>query len=289
MIKDPDSIAEYIKDAFDKCGSKSGSICVAFSGGADSAVVLKAACEAAENAPFGPVQVYAVTFDTKLHPKADAAAAEKMAGQTGAEHYIIKVNELDNPAILSNPYDRCYLCKKYLFERLLEFAREKGSELVLEGTNADDLKAYRPGIRAVRELGILSPLAELGFTKKEVRECAAAMGLEDAAYRPSSPCLATRIPYNTEISFELLERIDEGEKWMRAEGFDVVRLRVHGDIVRIEIEKGKFDEFMRRSDEITDKMKSLGFVYVTLDAEGFRSGSMDAGIPEEIRQRESLF
>ena len=167
--------------------------------------------------------------------------------------------------------------KKYLFEYLLAYARSKGISRVLEGNNADDLKVYRPGIRAVRELGVSSPLAELGITKAEVREIAADMGLSSAS-RPSSPCLATRLPYGTEISFELLEKIDAGEQWMQEQGFAVVRLRVHGDILRIEIKKEQFAAFMQQADSVIRHMKELGFVYITLDMEGFRSGSMDVHI-----------
>lgn len=249
-------------------------VCVAFSGGVDSSVILRAACEAA--AAYGTT-VYAVTFETRLHPKADLPEAKRAAAKAGAVHHVIYVNELDNPAILDNPVDRCYLCKKYLFEHLLTFAREKGVDTVLEGNNADDLQVYRPGVRAVRELGVHSPLAELGITKAQVREIAAEMGLS-SANRPSSPCLATRLPYGTAISFELLERIDKGEQWMQQQGFAVVRLRVHGDILRIEIQKEQFAEFLAKSDIITAKMKELGFIYITLDMEGFRSGSMDVHI-----------
>ncbi len=265
MSKNSFRLVEHIK-SFGQ-----GNVCVAFSGGVDSSVVLKAACEAVKGSGG---KVYAVTFSTRLHPQADLEVARKAAAQIGAVHQIVEVNELDNPLILNNPVDRCYLCKKYLFEHLLTFAKENDAALVLEGSNADDMGVYRPGIRAVRELGVKSPLAELGITKAEVREMAVEMGLF-VAHRPSTPCLATRLPYDTEISFELLERIDCGENWLREQGFDIVRLRVHGDILRIEIEKEKFGDFLAQAAEITAKMQALGFVYVTLDVEGFRSGSMD--------------
>lgn len=261
-------LLEYMKNL----GSQD--LCVAFSGGVDSSVLLKAACEAA--ALHGR-RVYAVTFETRLHPKADLPAAKRVAAEAGAIHHVIEVDELDNPAILNNPVDRCYLCKKYLFEQLMAFAREKGIDTVLEGNNADDMKVYRPGTRAVRELGIKSPLAELNINKEAVREIAAEMGLSCAS-RPSSPCLATRLPYGTKIAFDLLEKIDAGEQWMQRKGFLVVRLRVHGDILRIEIEKEQFSEFLENAPEIVTKMKELGFSYVTLDMEGFRSGSMDIHI-----------
>lgn len=268
MIERMRQLLDYMREICRK------DVCIAFSGGVDSSVILKAACEAAAESG---TTVYAVTFETRLHPKADLPEARRTAAQAGAVHHVINVNELDNRAILNNPVDRCYLCKKYLFEHLLDFAREKGADTVLEGSNADDLLVYRPGIRAVRELGVKSPLAELGITKAQVREIAAEMGLS-SANRPSSPCLATRLPYGTEISFELLERIDTGEQWMQQQGFAVVRLRVHGDILRIEIPKEKFPDYMAQADAITAKMKELGFIYITLDMEGFRSGSMDVHI-----------
>ena len=246
-------LVNYMKGLGDK------DLCVAFSGGVDSSVILRAACEAA--AANGK-KVYAVTFETKLHPKADLPQAQKVAKEAGAIHHVIYVNELD---------------KKYLFQNLLTFAAEKGIDTIMEGNNADDLLIYRPGTQAVKELGVLSPLAELGITKAQVREIAADMGLSCAS-RPSSPCLATRLPYGTPISFELLARVDAGEQWLKEQGFPIVRLRVHGDILRIEIDKERFSDFIAMADKITAKMKELGFVYITLDAEGFRSGSMDVHI-----------
>ena len=252
-------LVNYMKELGEK------DLCVAFSGGVDSSVILRAACEAA--AANGK-SVYAVTFETKLHPKADLPQAQRVAKEAGAIHHVIYVNELDNEEMLNNPENRCYLCKKYLFQNLLAFAAEKGIDTIMEGNNADDLHVYRPGTKAVKELGVLSP---------QVREIAADMGLSCAS-RPSSPCLATRLPYGTPISFELLERVDAGEQWMKEQGFPIVRLRVHGDILRIEIEKERFADFIAMSDQITAKMKELGFAYITLDAEGFRSGSMHDGL-----------
>jgi uncharacterized protein len=260
---------EKLNEYMDKVCQKD--VCVAFSGGVDSSVILKAASEAART--YGTT-VYAVTFETRLHPKADLPQAKKVAKEAGAVHHIIYVNELDNEEMLNNPVNRCYLCKKYLFEHLLAYAREKGAETVMEGNNADDLLVYRPGTQAVRELGVLSPLAELGITKAQIREMAAEMGLSCAS-RPSSPCLATRLPYGTPISFDLLEKVDAGEQWMKERGFEIVRLRLHGDILRIEIPKDRFDDFAVVSDEAVKKLKSFGFTYITLDMEGFRSGSMD--------------
>lgn len=250
------------------CGND---VCVAFSGGVDSSLVLVMACEAA--AETGK-KVYAVTMDTALHPKADVEIAKKVLEKTEAVHEILTLNELTVPEIHNNPRNRCYLCKKALYTRMLDFAGEKGAETLLEGSNEDDLHVYRPGLQAVRELGVKSPLADCGITKAEVRALAAEYGIPTAD-RPSAPCLATRLPYGAEIDLELLRRIDEGEKYLRETGIRNVRLRVHGQVTRIEVDETSFPEAIARRKEITEHLKKLGFLYITLDLEGFRSGSMD--------------
>lgn len=246
-------------------------ICVAFSGGVDSSVILKIACQvgAAKNVP-----VYAVTFETKLHPKADLPIAREIAKEAGAIHHVIYVNELDNEMILKNPVDRCYYCKRYLFETLKKYCQEIGVTHIYDGTNYDDLSQYRPGIQALKDLGIVSPFVDLKVTKKEVRTFAAELNMA-VSERPSSPCLATRLPYNTKIDFKVLEMIDRGEEYLSGIGFLVNRIRVHGDIARIEIPKERFLEMMEIQEDVIKELKKIGFVYITLDLEGFRSGSMD--------------
>lgn len=252
-------------------------ICVAFSGGTDSSLLLKAASKAASERE---TEVYGVTFATRLHPKADLEIARKVAQECGAHFEVLPIDEAGNTAILSNPPDRCYLCKRYLFERLQEWCCQRGIQTILEGTNADDLNVYRPGIRAIQELGILSPLAQLSFTKEEVRELARKMGIS-VARRPSAPCMATRFPYHTQIDFSLLNRLEQGENYMKAAGFEVVRLRIHGDILRVEVEKEKLPLAIGKAQSIVNELKALGFRYVTLDMEGFRSGSMDEYLQQE--------
>lgn len=246
-------------------------ICVAFSGGVDSALLLKLVCDAASKTRK---KVWAVTFDTVLHPAADAAVARRVASELGAGHTILSVNELSNPQMKYNPVERCYLCKKSLFERLQAFAEEKGAEVILEGSNADDLKVYRPGIRAVRELGIKSPLADCGVTKNEVRLFAKELGIS-VADRPSTPCLATRLPYGAEIDTALLRRIGESEECLRKMGLTNVRVRVHGDILRLEIELSQMKRLLECRREVLEVLSEVGCAYVTLDLEGFQSGSMD--------------
>lgn len=251
-------------------------LCLAFSGGVDSSLLLKTAAEAA--AKTGK-NVYAVTFNTRLHPACDLENAKKVAGELGGIHKIIDIDELEQEAIRQNPVNRCYLCKKHLFETLKGFAASQGIFCVMDGTNEDDLHVYRPGIQALRELGIISPLALLHITKEEVKAIAASYGIS-AASRPSTPCMATRLPYNTPIDYELLKRMEEGEAYLRslAGTRANVRLRLHGAIARIEVDKELFSLFLSRSGEIAAAMKALGFTYITLDLEGFRSGSMDIGL-----------
>lgn len=252
-------------------------VMVAFSGGVDSTLLLKIACDMAEEAG---TKVYAVTMQTLLHPAGEVEEAKKVCKEMNAEHVIIPVDELKEAGIMDNPVNRCYLCKKLLFTRIKELAAKFGSSRVLEGTNEDDLHVYRPGIRALRELGITSPLAEAGFTKNEVRKLAAFYGLQTAS-RPSTPCLATRFPYGTALTYEDMERVEKGEEYLKSFGLHNVRIRVHGITARIEVDEGAFSEVIKRKKEITACLKESGFVYITLDLEGFRSGSMDTGLNGE--------
>lgn len=249
-------------------------VCLAFSGGVDSSLLLKLA---ADSAAAHGTTVYAVTFDSRLHPACDLENAKKVAAELGGVHVVVTVDELEMEEIRSNPPDRCYLCKKQLFGKLLEFAAEKQISLTMEGTNEDDLRVYRPGIRAVRELGVKSPLAEAGLTKAEVKALAAEYGIS-AASRPSTPCMATRLPYGAELNYEVLKQIEEGEAVLRELIGGNVRLRLHGDVARIETDGENLEKAVALRGQLISRLKALGFVYITLDLEGFRSGSMDVHI-----------
>ncbi len=242
-------------------------LCLAFSGGVDSTLLLAVAAQTNGH-------VEAVTFQTQLHPAADLPEAQRMAQALHVPHHIITVDEFADARIMQNPPERCYFCKKLLFQTLRDFATEQGLSVVADGTNADDLQTYRPGLRAVGELGIASPLAELRITKAEVRAMASALGLE-VADRPSAPCLATRLPYGTPIEVETLRRIEVGETYLKSLGFPLVRLRLHGDVVRLEVPKDRLGDLLAQADDLTEMLKELGFAYITLDLAGFRSGSMD--------------
>ena len=258
---------------------------LAFSGGVDSSLLLKMA---ADRAAKKGTKVWAVTFNSRLHPSCDLENARKVAGELGGIHVILEIDELEMEEIRSNPVNRCYLCKRNLFRTLMAFAKEKGVEVLAEGTNEDDLHVYRPGIQAVRELGIRSPLAEAGLTKEEVRRLAAACGIS-AASRPSTPCMATRLPYGARMDYEILKKIEAGEEILRRMIGGNVRLRLHGQVVRIETDPERFSLALEKREEVVRQLKELGFVYITLDLEGFRSGSMDVGLEsrgesEVIRQ-----
>ena len=257
-------------------------ICLAFSGGVDSSLLLILAKSCVKEQQKKS-NIYAVTFDTMLHPSCDLNTAKKVAKEAEVFHQVLFVNELEQEEIRFNPEKRCYLCKKTLFSKLQEFAKSKGISIILEGTNEDDLHVYRPGLQAIQELGIKSPLAEAGFTKEEVRKLAKELGVS-VAERPSTPCLATRLPYGTEISMGVLERIAKGEEYLHTLGFSVVRLRVHGEIARIEIPQKEFESFLKKSGEIIEELKKMGFDYITLDMQGFRSGSLDEKIIKVSRK-----
>lgn len=246
-------------------------VCLAYSGGVDSALLLYLLLEQTKKTGK---QVYAVTFDTKLHPKADAKIAKRTAEAAGADFYLLQIEELENEELLNNPKNRCYLCKKELFTGLKKFAEEKGCAFVLEGTNADDLTQYRPGIRAVKELGIQSPLAAAKMTKAEIRSWASELGIP-VADRPSTPCMATRIPYGERLVPSTLARLADAETALKKLGFAQNRCRLHGQVLRIEVENSELGAAVNQREAIVAICKKLGFCYVTLDLEGFRSGSMD--------------
>ncbi len=259
------------------CGYAQKDVVLAFSGGVDSSLLLHMMCEAAKSYK---TTVYAVMIQSELSPVKDVEIARTVAGQAGACFDVLTIDELSQPGIYDNRTDRCYICKKYLFSNLIEFAARKSIQTILEGTNADDLHVYRPGIRAVRELGIKSPLADACLTKSEVRVLARKYGIS-VADKPSSPCLATRFPYGTHLTRAGLKAVEDGEAYIRELGFSNVRLRVYNSLVRIEVDQTQMALLLEHSAQIVGQLKSLGYDYVTLDLEGFRSGSMDIHIKKK--------
>ena len=255
-------------------------VIIAFSGGVDSTLLVKAVWDLAKRKKH---TVHAVTFQTTLHPASDASITRILAKEIGVLHHVIQIDEMQHAGIQDNPINRCYLCKKYMFGRLQIMAEERGVSLIMDGTNADDMHVYRPGIKALKELQIVSPLAEAGMTKADIRQMAAEYGLEVAG-RPSAPCLATRFPYGTSLSYEMMQKVENGEEYIKSFGFYNVRLRDHDNIARIEVDSKDLAKIIQQRESIVSHLKKLGYAYVTIDLEGFRSGSMDHGIAEEIQK-----
>ncbi len=247
------------------------SVIVAFSGGADSSLVAALAHRA-----LGP-KALAITIDSPLTPSGDLDSAKGTASQIGIEHVVLNLNELDIPGFTTNPPNRCYLCKRSRFEKLREDAIELGFETIADGTNLSDLSEYRPGLKAAQELGIYSPLLEAGLSKEETRMIGSLLRLS-TAYRPASPCLATRIPYGHLLEPQKLRRIDRAERFIRdLTGLKLLRVRDHGDLARIEFSQ---DDKHLLSDpkvlsRIAEALKELGYAFVTLDIEEYRPGRFD--------------
>ena len=248
-------------------------IALAFSGGVDSSFLLSVLCELHREEPF-PLK--AVMMQTVFLDGSELTDALEFTRECGAELQVFHFDPLTLPAIKNNPPDRCYHCKHRIFSEFLDYAGKNGYGVLMDGTNADDLGVYRPGRRALRELGVVSPLAELGFTKAEIRKLCAERGLK-CAVRPSRPCLATRFEYGTELTPELVKRTGNGEKLLRnilPENTDI-RLRVQKNIARIEVPPAVMEPLLRERVKIIDGLKQLGFEFITLDLEGFRSGCYD--------------
>lgn len=246
-------------------------VVVAFSGGVDSSLLLKTACI---NAVKNGTKVFAVTMHTTLHTMNEIESSKETAGEVGTEHLIISVDELKEAGIENNPVERCYLCKKYLFQKMKDKAESLGVKIILDGTNEDDLHMFRPGLRALKELEIKSPLAESDFSKTDVRKLAEEYGLS-VSKKPSTPCLATRFPYGSRLSYEEMKKVEKGEDFLKNLGLYNVRLRIHNDIARIEVDKEDIVKIVVYKEAIISYLKELGYRYITLDLEGFRSGSMD--------------
>lgn len=248
-----------------------GTVVVAYSGGVDSTFLLRVCLDV-----LGRTNVLAFIGRSPSFPAEELEAAESLARSFGAEHVVEDTSEMANPDFTSNPLNRCYHCKTGLFDMAWKVAGQRGFSHVAEGSNYDDLSDFRPGRQACREKGIASPLLESELTKAEIRELSKGLGLPTWD-KPAYACLASRIPYGTPIDRELLGRIGEAERIVRSMGFSHVRVRYHGDVARIELPRAMFETVLAVADPIVRALKDLGFTYVALDLQGYRTGSMNEG------------
>ena len=247
-------------------------VAIGFSGGVDSAYLAVAA-----RLNLGADGVLAIIGRSASYPAAQWAAARQVAQSFDVPVFELDTAELDDPRYAANPSNRCYFCKTELWGRLVPIARERGYATVADGTNADDLSDWRPGAQAAREHGVASPLAELGFTKQDIRDASRRLGLP-TWQQPSSPCLSSRLPYGTEVTRARLEQIERAEAALRALGIaGDLRVRYHDDLARVELSADELPRWLepRRFDVLRDALVNTGFERVALDLRGFRSGSLN--------------
>jgi uncharacterized protein len=253
-----------------------GSVMVAFSGGVDSALVLRAALEAL------PGSVLAATGLSASYAAEEIAEAKAVAKQLGSPHLMVETMELTDPRYADNTHQRCFFCKTELYSRLNAKAAELGYAAVADGTNADDLGDFRPGLRAANQLGVISPLAEAGMTKADIRAAAKAWGVP-IWNKPAAACLSSRFQYGDPITVEKLRQVGAAEKALRALGLRGFRVRHHDEIARLEIPLDQITRAMECRDDIVESIKRAGYRYVTLDLEGFRSGSMNEVLNARVK------
>ena len=250
-----------------------GAIVIGFSGGVDSTLLAKVSYDLLGD------DALAVTAQAPIYADEEIEQAKKMAQEIGISHQVVSIEDDLMSVVGDNPTDRCYHCKKKIFSQVKEFA---GDRPVADGTNIDDLGDYRPGLEAIEELEINSPLKEAGLTKAEIRELSKELGLSTWDY-PSITCLATRFPYGEKITADKLKMLEEAEIYLRELGFEQLRVRYHGELARIEVapeERSKFFD-LAKLDQIEDKFKEFGFDYVTMDLGGYQTGKMNKSLTED--------
>ncbi len=253
-----------------------GSIMVAFSGGVDSALVLRAALAAA------PGKVLAATGLSASYAEEEIAEAKSVAAQLGAPHLMVETMELTDPRYADNTHQRCFFCKTELYGKMQSKAAELGYDAIVDGTNADDLGDFRPGLRAANQLGVLSPLAEAGMSKSDIRAAAKAWGVP-IWNKPAAACLSSRFQYGDPITVEKLRQVATAESGLRALGLKGFRVRHHDETARLEVPPDQFPIVLEQRSEIVEAVRRAGYRYVTLDLEGFRSGSMNEVLNARVK------
>jgi len=276
-MQEPTIKMENLKDKLRRMGR----VVIAFSGGVDSTFLVKVAYEVLGK------NVIAVTAASSTYPKTELEEAKRLARLIGVRHIIVNSEETEVENFKRNPPNRCYYCKKELFSRLKEIAKKEKINYVLDGTNYDDLTDFRPGMKALRELNIISPLKDVKLTKEDIRNLSKLMNL-DTWDKPACACLASRFPYGIRITKERLDRVEKAEAVIRNLGIRQLRVRYHNEIARIEVNKKDMQLLLEHSDSIVKKFKELGFIYVTLDMEGYRTGSLNEVLRNEGRDRKNV-
>lgn len=243
---------------------------IAYSGGVDSTLVAKIAYDV-----LGECVLAVTAVSPSLLPE-ELEDAKIQAATIGIRHQVVETHEMDNPNYTANPINRCYFCKSELHDTLKPLARKLGYPFVIDGVNADDLQDYRPGIQAAKERGALSPLADAGMSKMEVRQLSQQLGLPWWD-KPAQPCLSSRFPYGEEITISKLQRVGRAEIFLRQLGWNHLRVRSEGDTAKIELPPEKIKDFVTNNDlnTVVERFQQLGFLYVTLDLEGYRSGKLN--------------
>ena len=276
-MQEPTIKMENLKDKLRRMGR----VVIAFSGGVDSTFLVKVAYEVLGK------NVIAVTAASSTYPKTELEEAKRLARLIGVRHIIVNSEETEVENFKQNPPNRCYYCKKELFSRLKEIAKKEKINYVLDGTNYDDLTDFRPGMKALRELNIISPLKDVKLTKEDIRNLSKLMNL-DTWDKPACACLASRFPYGIRITKERLDRVEKAENVIRNLGIRQLRVRYHNEIARIEVNKKDMQLLLEHSDSIVKKFKELGFIYVTLDMEGYRTGSLNEVLRNEGKDRKNV-